>query len=73
MRGEGKLPTSTGEGSLPISNHTMQLVAGSIWAGESKIRDGAQILWKNNFINLAIAAFPVTRHVVIAVLHVIEF
>jgi hypothetical protein len=38
-----------------------------------KIRDGAQILWKNNFINLAIAAFPVTRHVVIAELHVIEF
>ena len=99
MRGEGKLPTSTGEGSLPIPNHTMQRVGrpnlapgrrGLGWNGRSgfggdskdgtrkpgsrKIRDGAQILWKNNFINLAIAAFlPVTRHVVIPELHVIEF
>ncbi|HEX3373115.1 MAG TPA: hypothetical protein VHS13_02840 [Edaphobacter sp.] len=61
----------------------MLRVAGSIWAGAGdwagrqelgsrKIRDAARILWKNNF-NLAIAAFPVTRHVVIAELHVIEF
>jgi len=37
-------------------------------------RRWAEILWKNNLINLAIAVFlPVTRHVVIAELHVIEF
>ena len=96
MRGECKLPTPTGEGSLPISNHTMQRVAGSIWGGlalepagagfggdskdgtrergSRKICDRAQILWKNNFINLAIAAFLRSRATrVIAELHVIEF
>jgi hypothetical protein len=42
--------------------------------GSRKIREAAQILWKNNFINLAITAFlPVTCHVVIAELHLIEF
>jgi len=34
----------------------------------------AEILWKSNLINLAIAVFlPVTRHIVLAELHVIEF
>jgi hypothetical protein len=52
---------------------------GGDWAGTAgnlgrKIREAAQILWKNNFINLAITAFlPVTCHVVIAELHLIEF
>ena len=71
-------------GSLPIPNHTMQGVAGSIGSDRAGLKRGfeklktdgrwAEILWKSNLINLVIAVFlPVTRHIVLAELHVIEF
>jgi hypothetical protein len=46
------------------------------WGLEKLETDGrwAAILWKSNLINLAIAVFlPVTRHIVLVELHVIEF